>query len=109
MSDMSESEFHQRVDAILLQMEEALDESESDLDYENLSGILTIVCENGSQIIVNRQTAANQIWVATKSNGLHFNYQAETDSWVGDRDGAELFDIVSTALKAQSGENITFA
>ena len=107
MSKMSESEFNQRVDTLLLQIEEALDETEADLDYENISGILTIICENGSQVIVNRQSAAHQIWVATKSNGLHFDYDANSDSWLGDRDGAELLAVISTALSAQSGEHVS--
>ena len=106
MTEMSESEFNQRVDAILLGIEEALDETEGDLDYENISGILTIICPNRSQIIVNRQSATNQIWVATKTNGLHFDYETSSDSWKGDKDGQELMSAIEQALLNQAGEAV---
>ena len=69
---MNESDFHVRVDAILSKLEEAFDELEIDIDSELSSGILTLTFENGSKVIVNRQTPNREIWVAAKSGGFHF-------------------------------------
>jgi CyaY protein len=101
---MTESEFDRRVDDILLRIEEAIDASGSDIDYENSGGVLTLHFENGSQIIVNRQTALRQIWVAAKSGGHHFSYDSSGDSWQRQGDGLELFKALAEFAGAQSGE-----
>ena len=92
---MTESEFNQRVDDILEQIENAIDESGADIDYETAGGILTLTFENDTRIIINRQTPVSQIWVATKLGGFHFDYHADSDSWVKDDDGTELFAALS--------------
>lgn len=71
---MDESEFHKRVDAILETIEAAFDNVEADIDSELNGGILTITFENGSKVIVNRQTPNREIWVAAKSGGFHFRF-----------------------------------
>ena len=101
---MNESEFHQRVDAMLLAIEEAIDDSGADLDYENSAGILTLILENDSQIIINRQTPVMQLWLAVRSGGYHFDWSDEAASWVGDRDGAMFIEVLNQALVAQGGE-----
>ena len=99
---MNESEFHQRIDAMLLAIEEAIDESGSDLDYENAAGILTLTLENGSQIIINRQTPIKQLWLAARNGGYHFDWNGE--NWVADRDGAEFIAVLNRSLLEQGGE-----
>ena len=51
---MTEAEFNQIVDELMFSIEESIDDSGADLDYENTAGMLTITCEaNGSQIILS--------------------------------------------------------
>lgn len=78
---MTEFEFDQKVDAILMALEESIDEQEAEIDYDNAAGILTLEFENGSQIIINRQAPTQQIWVAARSGGFHFAYDADQDIW----------------------------
>ena len=101
---MNESEFHQRVDDMLLAIEEAIDESGVDIDYENSAGILTLELENGSQIIINRQTPVKQLWLAVRSGGFHFDWSEASDSWVRDSDGAGFVAVLNQALQEQGGE-----
>lgn len=101
---MNESEFHQRVDEMLLAIEETIDDSGSDLDYENSAGILTLTLENDSQIIINRQTPVKQLWLAARSGGYHFDWNEEAEGWIGDRDGANFIAVLNQALLAQGGE-----
>ncbi len=101
---MNESEFHQRVDAMLLAIEEAIDDSGADLDYENAAGILTLELENGSQIIINRQTPVKQLWLAVRSGGYHFDWSDEASGWVRDSDGADFVGMLNQALIDQGGE-----
>jgi CyaY protein len=101
---MNESEFHQRVDAMLLAIEEAIDESGADIDYENAAGILTLELEDGSQLIINRQTSLKQLWLAVRSGGYHFDWSDEAGSWVRDSDGAAFVEVLNQALREQGGE-----
>jgi CyaY protein len=102
---VTENEFNQKVDDTLAAIEESLDHCAADLDWDLSGGILTIECDNGSQVILNRQTPSRQIWVAARSGGYHFDYQADDDSW--HQGELELLALVSQALSEQSGETVT--
>jgi len=105
---MTESELEQRVSEVIMQVEDALDELDelgNDIDYESAGGILTITLEDQSQIIINRQISALQLWLAAKSGGYHFNYD-ETNGWQDDRSGESFQDVLNRCLTEQSGETI---
>ena len=101
---MEESSFNQRVDETLEAIEQALDDCDADLDWDLVGGILTIVCGNGTQVIVNRQGPSKQIWVAARSGGYHLDYDAANGRW--HQDGLELFALLSQALSEQCGEAV---
>ncbi|MBN0988384.1 iron donor protein CyaY [Amphritea pacifica] len=103
---MNESEFNQRVDNTLEQIEEVLDEAETDLDVINNGGVLTVICENKSQVILTRQTPVKQLWLAARSGGFHFDFDGET--WVRDSDGAPLNNVLQEILSEQAGEPFSF-
>ena len=101
---MSEAQFHEQVDALFLQVEEILDEAQSDVDYVNSSGLLTIVCENGTQIILSRQPPLCQVWLACLAGGLHFAAQGNT--WQLTTDSAQtLGQCLAKALLQQAEEH----
>ena len=101
---MTETGFKDLVEEMIIQVEDALEDLDGDIDYESSDGILTIVMENKSQIIINRQTAAFQLWLAAKSGGYHYDYV--DGHWQDDRT-AELFtDAINRCLTEQSGEKI---
>jgi len=39
---MNESEFNQQIDDLLMEIEDAIEESGADIDYETVAGILTL-------------------------------------------------------------------
>ena len=104
---MEESEFNQRVDDILIQIEESIDDSGADIDYETSGGILTLTFEDDSKVIVNRQTPVKQIWVAAKTGGFHFDYSPEQDAWLQEKTGQELFAALSEYCTIHAGEPVT--
>ena len=55
---MNDSEFHRLADTLWMTIEERPDdwEGDSDIDCEINGGILTLSFENGSKIIINRQS-----------------------------------------------------
>lgn len=106
---MNESEFNTRVDDIIIRLEDAIDASGADIDYEEAGGILTLSFANGSKIIINRQTPVRQIWVAARSGGYHFDFSDAQDAWLRDSDGEELFVALSRYCSEQAGEKISLA
>ena len=102
---MTESEFTQQVDDIIMQIEDALDELDMDIDYESSAGILTIILPNQSQLIISRQIAAMQLWLAAKSGGFHFDYDADK-SWIDERSGETFQDALNRCLSDQAGESV---
>ncbi len=103
---MDELEFNQRAEEIIELIEERLDEVDADLDYDNEGGVLSISFTDNSKVIINRQAPLKQIWVATKSGGFHFDFNADVDAWVKDDDGTELFAALSKYCSQQAGETV---
>ena len=104
---MNEAQFNQLVDELMFSIEESIDDSGADMDYENSAGMLTITCEtNSTQIILSRQAAVGEIWLAAKSGGYHFKLQEGV--WCNTVSGEPLIDMVNQACLAQSGETIGF-
>ncbi len=111
MTTLTDSQYHEKVDAVLLQIEErldVLDETELDIDYESMGGKLDITFSDGSKIIINKQEPLHQIWVATKFNGYHFNFHPEQNVWIDERFGDEFWHFLDEAASKQAGENLTF-
>lgn len=100
---LDEREFNFQADAMLARIEAALDAADADLDVEiKPGGVIEIEFDNGSKIIVNRHTAAREIWVAARSGGYHFKFAHER--WVSTRDSAaELMDALSRCVTEQAG------
>jgi len=106
MAEMSESQFNQLIDDLLLGLEEQLDELDTDIDYETAGGVLTLIFENQSQIIINRQTPVRQLWLATRSGGFHFDYDEASGNWLRDTDAAEFFSVLNQDCSTQAGEAV---
>jgi len=70
---MKESDFNQCIDETLLQIEEAIDDSGEDIDYDTVAGILTLEFNDETKIIINRQAALSQLWIAARSGGFHLD------------------------------------
>ena len=101
---MNESEFDKKATDTLLTIEQAIEESGADIDFEAAGGILTLEFANGSKIIINKQGAAKQIWVAARSGGYHYGFVE--GRWINDQGGGELRHELSRVVRGQSGEEV---
>lgn len=104
---LTESEFDQLAEETMVAIEEAVDASGADIDYDSAGGILTLEFLNSSQIIINKQGPLRQIWVAARSGGFHFDYDPQRKSWLKDDDGEDLFACLSRCCSQQSGDDVT--
>ena len=103
---MNDSEFQQLADQLYQKIEDCIEESGADVDYDQNGGVLTLEFENRTKLIINRQQPLHQIWLATQENGHHYNYQA--DQWIDDRSGDEFLTFLSAAIFKQSKEKVFF-
>ena len=104
---MNESEFDQLADDTLVAIEDAIDASGADIDYDSGGGILTLEFANGSQIIINKQGPAKQLWVAARSGGFHIDFDSDSESWRLDSDhDQELMVCLSRYCSEQAGESV---
>ncbi len=101
---MNESEFDKKATDTLLTIEQAIEESGADIDFEAAGGILTLEFANGTKIIINKQGAARQIWVAAKSGGYHYGFV--DGQWINDQGGGELMSELSRFIREQSDETV---
>ena len=91
---MNETQFHANIDRLMMKLEDLLDEAETDLDYINSGGLLTITCESGVQLVVSRQTPLLQLWLASPIGGMRFVFDQEQQIWRQDDEQAASFGTV---------------
>lgn len=102
---MDEGEYGRLADTVMQRIEEGLDAAGGDLDYELAAGgVLEIACADGSKIVVNRQAAAREIWVAARSGGFHYRWDGA--HWRDTRSGEELFAALERLLAEQGAGRI---
>jgi len=105
---MNESEFQEIAEQTIEDIQDAVDNSGADIDYDEIGGVLTLEFENGSKIIFSKQGAMNQLWMAAKSGGFHFDYDENSEQWICDSgDNEELYKMLSRLATEQAGEAIT--
>lgn len=99
---MTENEFNELVDETLQRIEDAIDEQGLDIDCENAAGILTLEMENGSQIVISRQSAQRELWMAARSGGFHYARAEGQQTWQSTRQGeASFIEALNAALVGQ--------
>ena len=104
---MTESEFDELAEATLESIEAQVEDADGDLDFDMSAGILTLTAPNGSRIIINRQPATREIWVAAKSGGYHCGRKG--DNWFCGSTGETLPALLSRVVAEQGGGEISFA
>jgi CyaY protein len=102
MNAMTDSEFEALAEAALAAVERALDASGIDVDVQQKgTGVLELEFDNGSKMVINRQGATRELWLAARSGGFHYRHDGE--AWRDTRDGSEFFAALSRLVSAQSG------
>jgi CyaY protein len=93
------------IDATLSDLTRRLDALDrDDLDTEQSDGKVVVEFEDGTKIIVSRQGATGQIWLAEPNGGWHFDYR--TDKWICDKRGVELFENLSSLISDRVGYHV---
>ncbi len=108
---MTDLEFLDRAERLLLALEQGCDrindETDCDLDSQRTGGMVTITFANGSQIIVNLQRPLHEVWMAARSGGYHYRFDGS--QWRDTKTGDEFFAELSGAASAQAGQPLRFS
>jgi CyaY protein len=108
---MTDPEFLDRAEALLKAVEASCDrindESLADVDNQRVGGMITLVFSNRSQIIINLQKPLHEVWLAAKSGGYHYRWDA--DRWVDTKGGGEFFAELSRNASLQAGVTLEFS
>ena len=101
---MDDSEFQEIVDNEFVRIEDRVDELELDVDVDASGGVLTFTLDSGSSIILSRQIANHEIWIAAKSGGFHLKRVA--GDWHCDNTNESLAQVLNRVFMAQAGASL---
>ena len=105
---MTEEQFDALAGAVLEHVRRALEASGIEADIEQKGdGVLELEFADESKMVINRHTAAREIWVAARSGGFHYRWDGA--QWRDTREGSELFAALSKLVSAQGGEPVLLA
>ncbi len=102
---ISEAQFQQLADDLYMQIEDALDDCEVDIDCEASGSVLTLLCEDtDTQVIISRQPVSKEIWVAARSGGFHCAYKK--GDFICSTTGEALEALLNRVLTEQSESEV---
>ena len=107
---MNESEFQEIAEQTIEDIQDAIDNIDADIDYDEVGGVLTLEFEDASKIIFSKQAAMKQLWMAAKSGGFHFDYNEDKKQWLCDSgDNEELYKMLSRLASEQAADEVSLS
>jgi CyaY protein len=80
-----------------------------ELDYATTDGVVTLSFRDGARYVLNRQSAASQMWFAAGARAWHYGWDEEKQAWVDDRDGHLLEAKIAETVSAKLGREVQLA
>ena len=93
---MTETEYLQQTQMLFNAVMTHIEDNYPDLDAQSQGAIVEIENDDGQKIIINQQTPMQEVWLASRSGGYHFKWNAAT--WVNTRDGADFWEFLNMTL-----------
>jgi CyaY protein len=107
---MTDTEFMDLAELVLRAVEASCDRINdgalTDIDNQRTGGMITLLFDNKSQIVINLQKPLHEIWLAAKCGGFH--YQFDGLQWSDSKGGGEFFASLSRYASEQSGVELDF-
>ena len=102
---MQDREYEERVDDLFNAIEDGIDEIEANIDVDSSVGMLTVEFPNGSSVILSRQIANHEVWVAAKSGGYHLAFN--DDQWFCRTSNENLSTLLDRVFAEQLGKAVS--
>jgi CyaY protein len=107
---MTDLEYLDRAEQLLLAVEQSCDrlndDVDADIDAQRVGGLVTLVFANRSQIVINQQKPLHEIWLAAKAGGFHYKFDGA--QWLDTKGSGEFFENLSRFSSQQAGLPLTF-
>lgn len=101
---MDRSRFLALADEALRRVEDWLEDFDPDeVDFTSSDGVVKIQFPGGATYVLNRQTAADQMWYAADVRAWHYVWNEETGEWRCDKDDHELFGRIFESVESKLG------
>ena len=108
---MTDAEFMDRAERLLNAVETSCDrindDTPVDIDNQRTGGMVTLAFANQSQIVINLQKPLQEVWLAAKCGGFH--YQFDGKKWLDTKGQGEFFMSLSRYASEQSGAALVFS
>lgn len=105
MTELSENEFNHQVDMLQDRIEQALDVAGVDVELEQSDGSLVLTLATGSRLVIGRQPASRELWLAAPDTTLHFGYHPE-QGWCHDSDNEPLATVLGQIIASLTGDEL---
>ncbi|MEZ5966538.1 MAG: iron donor protein CyaY [Planctomycetota bacterium] len=100
-------EFAKAADQVMQALFTKLSELDpDDVDSDLAMGVLSMQFADGRRFILNRQSAAHQVWLAHGVNAYHFALDREKGKWLDTKGRGELTEILSRAISDKLGRPV---
>ncbi len=100
--------FEQLADKCLESTADWLEEFDPDeLDFSTTDGVVVLEFSDGVRFVLNRQAGSSQMWFAARARAWHYDWDAENERWLDDRDGHELFSNVRRTVTEKLGREVS--
>ncbi len=107
MSEQSDHEFTKSADACMHALFAKLTNLDPDeVDADLAAGVMTLEFADGRKFILNRQTAAHQIWLAHGVTAYHFAREPD-GRWMDTKGRGELAMLLARAISQKLGRPVT--
>jgi CyaY protein len=77
-----------------------------ELDVTAGDGLVTIEFEDGTRFVLNRQSGAQQMWLAAGARAWHYGWDEARGAWLDDRDRHELYGKLAEVVGAKLGAEL---
>jgi CyaY protein len=106
---MDRQEFVRKSDECLERVVRALEPIDPDeIDFSTSDGVVTIEFPDKARFVLNRQTAASQMWFAAGARAWHYDWQESKKAWIDDKEGVELYARIGETVSAKVGRAVRF-
>jgi len=105
----SDQAFLRRAERLIDGIVSVLDGCDPDeLEAEVAQGVVKIAFADGSRCVLNRQSAAQQIWLAEGATAWHFAFDETHQRWVDTKGRGELLSILAGIVSRKLGRPFRF-
>ncbi len=107
MGSDNDQQFLQRAEALMHALLTKLDTFDPDeLEADSAAGVIKMTFADGRVCVLNRQTAAHQMWLAEGATAWHFERDVATDTWIDTKGRGSLTSVLSEIISKRLGRTV---